>query len=85
MQKVYAILMCQLVVTGGIMAVIMFVQSIKDWVFDNTWILNVSFGITFACVIALACVPGVRRKSPGNIICLAIFTGDTWTSYHGSY
>ena len=81
----YAILMCQLVVTGGIMAVIMFVQSIKDWVFDNTWILYVSMGVTFACVIALACVPGVRRKSPGNIICLAIFTGDTWTSYHGSY
>ena len=75
-QKVYAILMCQLVVTGGIMAIIMFVRPIKDFVWDNTWILWVSMGVTFACVIALACVPGVRRKSPGNIVCLGIFTGD---------
>jgi len=73
-QKVYAILMCQLVVTGGIMAIIMFVRPIKDFVWDNTWILWVSMGVTFACVIALACVPGVRRKSPGNIVCLGIFT-----------
>ena len=76
MQKVYAILMCQLVVTGAIMAIIMFVQPIKDWVWDNIWIMYVSMGVTLACVIALACVPSVRRKSPGNIVCLGIFTGD---------
>ena len=68
--------MCQLMVTGAIMAVIMFVQPIKDWVFDNIWIVYVRMGVTFAYVIALVCVPSVRRKSPGNIVCLAIFTGD---------
>ena len=80
MQKVYGILMCQLLVTVGIMAIFMFVKPIRDWVWTNQWVVFTSIGgasaVMLGCVIALACVPGLSRKSPGNLVCLAIFTGE---------
>ena len=46
----------------------------------NSWLVWLSIGVTFACVIALVCCPGVRRKSPGNFICLFMFTGNITSS-----
>lgn len=73
-RKVYSILMLQLVVTGAIMALFMFVEKIKDYVQDNMWVMYASWGVSFACIIVLACCGDVRRKSPGNFICLGVFT-----------
>jgi len=74
LQKVYAILMCQLLVTGGIMAAIMFIKPIREYVQEEYWVLIASMVGTFACIIVLACVPGFSRKTPGNFIFLGIFT-----------
>jgi len=74
LQKVYAILMCQLLVTGGIMAAIMFIKPIRLYVQEEYWVMIAAMVGTFACIIVLACVPGFSRKTPGNFICLGIFT-----------
>jgi len=73
-RKVYSILMCQLLVTGGIMALFMFVKPIKSYVQQNMWVYLASFIVTLVCIIAMACFKDVRRTSPGNFICLGIFT-----------
>ena len=72
-RKVYSILSLQLLVTMGIMG-IFFADSVRDFAMKNTWMMWLSFCITFACLIALACCEGVRRNSPGNLICLGVFT-----------
>jgi len=66
--------MCQLLVTGAVMALFMYVRPIKSYVQDNPWLMFASWGVAFACIIVLACCGDVRRKSPGNFICLAVFT-----------
>ena len=47
----------------------------SSYVQDNPWLMFTSWGVAFACIIVLACCGDVRRKSPGNFICLAVFTG----------
>ena len=49
----------------------------SSYVQDNSWLMYTSWGVAFACIIVLACCGDVRRKSPGNFICLAVFTGKT--------
>ena len=39
------------------------------------WIYLASMVATFVCIITMACCKDVRRTSPGNFICLGIFTG----------
>ena len=36
-----------------------------------------SWGVAFACIIVLVCCEDVRRRTPGNFICLAVFTGQS--------
>merc|ERR1712154_206949 len=66
--------MCQLLVTGAVMALFMYVKPIKSYVQENQWLMFASWGAAFVCIIVLACCGDVRRKSPGNFICLAVFT-----------
>merc|ERR1712110_35622 len=54
-RKVYSILMCQLLVTGAVMALFMYVKPIKSYVQDNSWLMFASWGVAFACIIVLAC------------------------------
>ncbi len=72
-RKVYSILSLQLLVTMGIMG-IFFNESVQAYAMHNTWMFWLAFALTFACLIALACCPDVRRKTPGNFVCLGIFT-----------
>jgi len=73
-RKVYSILSCQLLITGGVIAIFLFVSQVKEYVQANMWVYWSSFGITLACIFAMACFQDVRRTSPGNFICLGIFT-----------
>jgi len=73
-KRVYSILMVQLVITGAIISLFMFVESLKTYVRYNRWVMWTSWGVALVCIIALACFGSLRRKSPHNIIFLGIFT-----------
>merc|ERR1711970_316897 len=87
-RKVYAILMCQLTLTGVIIATFMFVGncsgpdgrcahgewSIKQYVRQNRWPYYTSMALMLVCLISMACCESVRRKTPTNFIFLTVFT-----------
>jgi len=73
-RKVYGILMCQLLVTGAIIAAFLFVHDLKMFVMRNMWVYWTSFGVMFVCLISLVCCSSLRRKAPLNFVFLGIFT-----------
>jgi len=73
-RKVYGILMCQLLVTAGIIATIMFVEPVKMYTLRNAWPFYTCLGGSVVFMITLACCESVRRKSPQNFIVLSLFT-----------
>ncbi|XP_064595352.1 protein lifeguard 3-like isoform X2 [Liolophura sinensis] len=73
-RKVYLILLVQLSVTVGFVCLFLFQGSVKYWVQRNGWFYYVSYATFLVTYITLVCCPGVRRKYPGNFICLAVFT-----------
>ena len=66
-KRVYSILMVQLVITGAIISLFMFVESLKTYVRYNRWVMWTSWGVALVCIIALACFGSLRRKSPHNV------------------
>jgi len=73
-RKVYGILLCQLVLTGAIIAVFMKVDPVRLYVRRNMWIFYAALVATIVCIISMVCCTSVRRKSPTNFIFLGIFT-----------
>ena len=72
-RKVYGILTGQLVLTMAFVG-FFYIPAVADYAVGNIWLFWVAFAMTFACLIALSCFPEVRRKTPGNFICLVLFT-----------
>ncbi|XP_030051315.1 protein lifeguard 2 [Microcaecilia unicolor] len=73
-RKVYAILMIQLSVTVGIVALFTFCEPVKGYVQSNpAWYLA-SYGVFFVTYLILACCTNIRRHFPWNLILLIIFT-----------
>ncbi|KAJ0178099.1 hypothetical protein K1T71_005922 [Dendrolimus kikuchii] len=73
-RKVYSILMCQLLITMGFIALFLFHEPTKVWVHRNGWLFWVALVVMFVCLISMACCTNVRRKVPMNFIFLTIFT-----------
>lgn len=73
-KKVYGILFCQLVLTGAFIAVFTFVDSVRLWARQSSWLYIAAACVLFTCMIAMVCCESVRRKTPLNFIFLAIFT-----------
>lgn len=73
-RKVYGILMCQLLITGGIIATLMFYQPVREYCMYNVWPFYTCLGVTIVSIIVLACCESVRRKAPMNFIILGLFT-----------
>jgi len=75
-RKVYSILCAQLVLTMGIVG-IFFIPSVRTWSLqpENVWLFWLAFAFMFTSLIAMACCPDVRRKTPHNFIFLGLFTG----------
>jgi len=74
-RKVYSILCAQLVLTMSVMG-FFFIDSVKKWSVQpqNQWVFWLAFVFMFVSLIAMACCPDVRRKTPHNYIFLTIFT-----------
>lgn len=74
-RKVYLILMVQLLVTFGFVCLFSLVDPIKRYIrTEGAWLYWVSYGTFLVTYIVLVCIPSVRRKYPGNFICLGVFT-----------
>ncbi|XP_059097568.1 protein lifeguard 3-like isoform X2 [Tigriopus californicus] len=73
-RKVYGILSIQLMITCAIIAIFVFVDSLRIFAIQNRSLYWVAFGLTMVCMIAMACCESVRRKAPTNFIFLGIFT-----------
>lgn len=73
-RKVYLILMCQLLVTFGFVALFTFHTGLKRFVQQNLWVYLLSYGVFIVTYITLVCCSSVRRKYPTNVIMLSIFT-----------
>ncbi|XP_052265303.1 protein lifeguard 3-like isoform X8 [Dreissena polymorpha] len=75
-RKVYLILFTQLLITFGCVCLFTFTKEIKGFVqsSNGSIVYYVSYGTFLVTYIVLICIPSVRRKSPGNFICLGLFT-----------
>ncbi|KAL5010826.1 hypothetical protein ScPMuIL_013131 [Solemya velum] len=74
-KKVYLILMTQLLITFAFICMFSLIPSVKQWLrTDGAWCYYVSYGTFLVTYFVLVCCPSVRRKFPGNFICLLIFT-----------
>ncbi|KAL6267521.1 hypothetical protein P5V15_000595 [Pogonomyrmex californicus] len=73
-KKVYSILLCQLVITFGMISLFIYHDKTRMWVQRHTELFWISFAITIVLIICMACCTTVRRKAPMNFIFLFIFT-----------
>ncbi|KAH8277857.1 hypothetical protein KR018_008708 [Drosophila ironensis] len=73
-RKVYLILMGQLLVTFGAVALFVFHDGTKEFARRNMWLFWVSLGVLFVTMICMACCESVRRQTPTNFIFLGLFT-----------
>uniref|UniRef100_T1J0C3 Uncharacterized protein n=1 Tax=Strigamia maritima TaxID=126957 RepID=T1J0C3_STRMM len=73
-RKVYMILMCQLLFTTSLVALVIFEENTKRFVQRHSWLYYISYATFFVTYIMLVCCSSIRRKHPTNIIMLCIFT-----------
>ncbi|VVC95815.1 protein lifeguard 2 [Leptidea sinapis] len=73
-RKVYSILMCQLLVTMGFIALFVFHEPTVQFVRNNSYLFWIALVALVVCLISMACCENVRRTSPMNFIFLFIFT-----------
>jgi len=75
-RKVYAILMLQLLVTFGIVAIFHFTPAVRTYVRSpgGQWAYWTSYGVFLVTYIALACCKSVGRRFPLNLILLSLLT-----------
>ncbi|CAH1398922.1 unnamed protein product [Nezara viridula] len=73
-RKVYSILTLQLLITVGFIAVFIFSPKVQNYFAQNPIYLLIAVIAVIVLSIVLCCCTNVRRSSPGNYICLLIFT-----------
>ena len=74
LRKVYSILMVQLLITSGIIALFLFHEPTRTFVQRNSWLWILAVVISIGAILAISCCGSVRRKAPGNYILLGVFT-----------
>lgn len=68
------ILMAQLVVTFGMVAVFTLSKDVSTFALQTPALFYVALAGTLVCIIALSCCGNLRRRTPHNYIFLGIFT-----------
>ncbi|XP_048379370.1 protein lifeguard 2-like isoform X2 [Stegostoma tigrinum] len=74
-RKVYIILMIQLSLTAGVIALFTFCDPVRSYIQARPGWYWASYAVFFVTYMTLACCPGPRRYFPWNLILLGIFTG----------
>ncbi|XP_063697378.1 protein lifeguard 2-like isoform X2 [Culicoides brevitarsis] len=73
-RKVYMILMVQLLITFGVIALFVFHEPTKKWTYEHPELFWIAFAVMIVTLISMACCTNVRRKTPMNFIFLFLFT-----------
>ncbi|XP_034831413.1 protein lifeguard 1-like [Maniola hyperantus] len=73
-RKVYAILMCQLLITMGFISLFLFHDPTQKFVRQNPYLLWIALVVLIVCLISMACCTELRRTAPMNFIFLTLFT-----------
>uniref|UniRef100_A0A8C9WCC0 Fas apoptotic inhibitory molecule 2a n=1 Tax=Scleropages formosus TaxID=113540 RepID=A0A8C9WCC0_SCLFO len=73
-RKVFAILMVQLMVTFGLVALFTFCEQVRQFVQYNRILYLASYITFMGTYLVLVCSTSARRRYPTNIILLGIFT-----------
>ncbi|XP_029672067.1 protein lifeguard 1 isoform X2 [Formica exsecta] len=73
-RKVYSILMCQLLITFGMITLFLYHKPTQQWAMRHTELFWIAFAATIILIICMACCTNVRRKAPMNFIFLFLFT-----------
>lgn len=73
-RKVYMILMGQLIITFGAVALIAFNDDAKMFTLQNPWLFWVAMCVMLVTMFSMICCENVRRQTPTNFIFLGIFT-----------
>lgn len=73
-RKVYGILMVQLCITLGFIALFLYHEPTKRFVRQHRELWWIALVVLFVCLIVMACCGEVRRKSPQNFFFLGLFT-----------
>lgn len=73
-RKVYTLLTIQLLVTVAIATPFVVVESSKDFVIANIWLMWTCLAVNFACLITFACCPSTMRSFPLNYCIMGLFT-----------
>uniref|UniRef100_A0A1B6GH57 Protein lifeguard 1 n=1 Tax=Cuerna arida TaxID=1464854 RepID=A0A1B6GH57_9HEMI len=73
-RKVYSILMLQLLMTFGFVALCVAPTGTDEFLKRNPFVFFLAIVVMLGTMISMACCESVRRKSPTNIIVLGIFT-----------
>ncbi|CAF0851695.1 unnamed protein product [Adineta steineri] len=75
-RKVYLLLMLQLLVTFGIIAIFHFTPTVRAYVQSpgGRWAYWSSYGVFMVTYLALACCKNIGRRFPVNLILLSLLT-----------
>lgn len=74
-RKVYGILIVQLILTFGLVAIFSYIDAVQSYAMNNSWLMGVSIAATFAILIGMTCCPGrVMYRFPLNLILLMVFS-----------
>ncbi|XP_068145824.1 protein lifeguard 1 [Drosophila tropicalis] len=73
-RKVYGILLVQLLVTCGVIALFIYHEPTKLFVRENQYVLGVAMVANIIVMLSMACCETARRSFPLNFICLGFFT-----------
>ncbi|XP_043923510.1 protein lifeguard 2-like isoform X2 [Protopterus annectens] len=73
-RKVYTIVMTQLLITFGVVAVFTYSEQVQRYIQNNSALYFASYAIFMSTYLALICCSGVRRRYPWNLILLILFT-----------
>lgn len=75
-RKVFFITAIQLAITTGFAAACLYVDPIKNFVSgpNGNFLFYLAWGLSFVIILAISCSESLRRKWPGNMILLGLFT-----------
>jgi len=74
-RRVFVLLSAQLTLTFGVVAALTLTPAAKGWLAANPAVFWVALAGSLVTLLALACVPNLRRRHPHNLLALALFTG----------
>ena len=74
LRKVYGLLSIQLLLTGAMICMFLYIEPINEMALESNWLYWVSSIVFLVVLITLICSKNLVRKSPANLICLFILT-----------